>query len=119
MPWGAMPLVSLVGGDRRMTAGAGEPLARSGQHEGGPEALRAGRERATIFSAMSPCQPDDLLAALLRTGRRRDVQLTLLIADISGRFGFAQERDRHDLIDGALSIVALAGATPRHISPYV
>jgi acyl CoA:acetate/3-ketoacid CoA transferase beta subunit len=102
-----------------MTAGAGEPLARSEEHERVAEALLAGRERATILSAMSPCQPDDLLAALLRTGRRRGIQLTLLIADISGRFGFAQERDRRDLIDGALSIVALAGATPRHISPYV
>ena len=80
-----------------MTAGAGEPLARSEEHERVAEALLADRDRATILSAMSPCQPDDLLAALLRTGRRRDVQLTLLIADISGRFGFAQERDQRDL----------------------
>lgn len=82
-------------------------------------ALLHGRQQATVLSAMSPGQPDRLLAAILAESRARDIGLTLLIADLSGRWGFLNDHDRERLRDGRLRLVMLAGGVHRRLSSLV
>lgn len=81
--------------------------------------LLAERDEATVVSAMSPQQPDRLLSALVAIARQRAMQLTLVVADLTGRFGFLDEDSVTDLRSGRLRIVTLAGSVPRRLSHLV
>jgi 4-hydroxybutyrate CoA-transferase len=96
-----------------------EQPSYSAEHLQAAEKLLDGHGQVTVLAAMTPNQPDDLLAALLDAGRRRRIQMTLLVADVGGRYRFLNERDRGDLAEGRLRIVSLAGATPRRLSQYI
>jgi acyl-CoA hydrolase len=82
-------------------------------------ALLRGREQATVLSALSPSQPDGLLAAILAESRARDIRLTLVVADLSGRWDFLAEADEPRWRDGRLRLVALAGGVPKRLSDDV
>jgi acyl-CoA hydrolase len=62
---------------------------------------------------MTPQQPDGLLRALLQEARRRDIRLTLLLADLTGSFPFLDENDAADVASGRVTLVSLAGGIPR------
>ena len=82
-------------------------------------ALLAGGDRATVLAAMQPQQPDTLLGALVAAARERSIALTLLVGDLSGAYRFLDDRARDDVRIGRLRLVALAGAIPRELSPFV
>jgi 4-hydroxybutyrate CoA-transferase len=82
-------------------------------------ALLRGWPQVTVMSAMSPSQPDGLLTAILAESRARDIGLTLLIGDLSGRWGFLTDDDEPRWRDGRLRLVTLAGGVPRRLSPAV
>jgi 4-hydroxybutyrate CoA-transferase len=83
------------------------------------ERLLDGRREATIVSAMAPQQPDRLLSALLGVARARQIQLRLLLADVTGGFRFLDKDGERDLAAGALRITMLAGSVPRRLAPMV
>lgn len=88
-------------------------------HAAAAGALLSGLSSATVLSAMSPCQPDAMLAAILAEGRRTGATLTLLVADLTGRWNFLTTADEADLGTGRLRLVSLAGAVPRRLSGRV
>ena len=75
--------------------------------------LLRGRSDARVLAAMGPQQPDGLLRAIVDEARARDLELTLLFADLSGAWAFLDDRDAADVAGGRLHLVTLAGATPR------
>jgi 4-hydroxybutyrate CoA-transferase len=77
------------------------------------------RHRAVVISAMSPQQPDGLLAAIVEVARDTGVRLRILFADLSGSLAFLDAAARQDVIAGRLELVSLAGAVPADLSPYV
>lgn len=97
-----------------MTAGN---LTVTAEHLRAAEAILAGRNAARILSAMAPQQPDALLRALLITARRREIELTLMFADLAGGFAFLDDEAERDIRDGRLRLIALAGAINRRWSP--
>lgn len=85
----------------------------TGPHRAAARRLLAGRNEARVLAAMWPQQPDALLAALIITARERGVRLTVLLADIPGRFAFLDDACGDDLDAGRLELVTVAGAVPR------
>ena len=81
--------------------------------------LLAGLDRAQIVAAMWPQQPDGLLAALVDVALERRVQLSVLVADVAGSYGFLSESAVEALRVGRLRVVSLAGAVPRRLAPLV
>ncbi len=88
-------------------------------YEAGAEALLAGLTHADVLAAMSPQLPTALVAALLRTARRRDVTVTLRIADLTGRWAFIDDPALADIASRRLRLVALAGAVPGRLAGLV
>jgi 4-hydroxybutyrate CoA-transferase len=82
-------------------------------------ALLPDSNRATILAALQPQQPDTLLGALVAAAREREIALTLLVGDLTGAYRFLDERARDDVRARRLRLVALAGAIPRELSPFV
>jgi hypothetical protein len=68
---------------------------------------------------MTPQLPSTSLGALISTALTRDVDLTVWVADLTGRFDFLDERGRDALIAGGLRVGMYAGAAPRHLAPHV
>ncbi|GCE44620.1 hypothetical protein I1A62_23080 [Rhodococcus sp. USK10] len=88
-------------------------------HIAAARSLLHNHSHATVLAAMSPQQPDALIAALVRIARRDDVELTLVVADLSGQFTFLDDTAVADLRAGRLRVVSVAGAVPRQLSPHV
>lgn len=81
--------------------------------------LLAGRSSATVLAAMSPQLPHDLVTALVQVARARDVELTLLIADLTGAWAFLDPVALDDAVNGRLRLIALAGGVPAFLSGVV
>jgi acyl-CoA hydrolase len=81
--------------------------------------LLRGLDRATVVSAMSPCQSDALLRALLEQSSRAEIPLTLMIADLSGAWAFMDDAAEAAVRAGRVRLVCLAGAVRRTLSPLV
>jgi acyl-CoA hydrolase len=81
--------------------------------------LLDGLDEATVVSAMSPCQPDRLLRALITVSRRTGVRLTLLVADLRGDWAFLDGQAESDARADRLRLVCLAGTVPRRLSRIV
>lgn len=81
--------------------------------------LIGGRPAVTVVAAISPQQPDGLMRAMIAAARRSAARLTLMFADLDGRFAFLDEQCRQDVDNGKLHLVALAGAIPRRWSQWV
>jgi 4-hydroxybutyrate CoA-transferase len=82
-------------------------------------ALIAGRREVVVISAMTPQQPDELLAAIISEARRASVRLRLLFADLTGALAFLDEGARADVAVGRIELVSLAGGVPRELSPFI
>lgn len=78
--------------------------------------LLQGRTQATVLSAMGPQQPDALLAAVVRQARENGVQLTVLAADLTGRYDFVDEAAMGSFATGGLTLVTLAGGVPKRLA---
>ena len=81
--------------------------------------LLEGLSRATVLAAMSPQLPDGLVRAVLTEARRREIETTLLVADLTGEWDFLDARAEADLLDGRLRVVVLAGSVPRRLAARV
>ncbi|MGW3471277.1 acetyl-CoA hydrolase/transferase C-terminal domain-containing protein [Saccharopolyspora sp. NPDC000995] len=81
--------------------------------------LLAGRTRAVVLAAMWPQQPDGLLAAVIDAARAADIGLTVLFADLTGSLAFLDEAAEHDVLEGRLQLVSVAGAIPKRWSPHI
>lgn len=82
-------------------------------------ALLTGRREVVVISAMTPQQPDELLAAIISEARRASVHLRILFADLTGVLAFLDERARADVAVGRIELVSLAGGVPRELSPFI
>jgi acyl-CoA hydrolase len=82
-------------------------------------ALLAGRRKVVVISAMTPQQPDELLAAIISEARRASVHLRLLFADLTGALAFLDEGAHADVAVGRIELVSLAGGVPRELSPFI
>lgn len=80
------------------------------------ETVLSGRTSATVLAAMSPQQPDALIRAVLVAARRRDVDLTLMFADLYGTFAFLDDEAERDIKEGRLHLISLAGSINRRWS---
>lgn len=83
------------------------------------DALLDGIDRATVLAAMTPQLPVSLVRRLLDRARARDVDVNLLVADLTGRWEFLDVAAQQDLRAGRLTVTVLAGAVPRRLAPYV
>ena len=83
------------------------------------EVLLRGLKTARVLAAMSPQLPEDLVEALVEVARRKGVELTLLIADLSGQWRFVSPAALDDLAQDRLKLVVLAGGVPRRLSGLV
>jgi 4-hydroxybutyrate CoA-transferase len=83
------------------------------------ESLLAGRRSARVLAAMSPQLPTELVAELVRVARVRNIELTLLVADLSGAWEFVDSTAVEDVAAGRLHLVGLAGGVPRRLSRLV
>jgi len=81
--------------------------------------LLTGRDEIVVLSAMWPAQPDVLLRAFLDEALRADIRLTVLAADVSGRWPFVRAEHVPALEAGKLALVSLAGAVPRHLAAHI
>ena len=72
-----------------------------------------------VVSAMSPQQPDHLLASIIRVARHEGVRLKILFADLTGSLAFLDHQARNDVLEGSLELVSLAGVVPRDLSPHI
>lgn len=75
--------------------------------------MLSGRDAVRVIAAMSPQQPDDLIALLLQTAIEMRVKVVLMFADLGGRLAFLDEAMRPHVESGRIALVALAGAVPR------
>jgi 4-hydroxybutyrate CoA-transferase len=82
-------------------------------------ALLSGRRQAAVISAMSPQQPDELLATIITMARHTGVRLRILFADLSGSLTFLDETARGEVAAGRLELISLAGAVPRDLSSHI
>src|ERR1700733_4319529 len=73
--------------------------------------LRSRRE-LTVLSAMSPQQPDDLLAALIDVARADGCRLRILLADLEGAYKFLDAASLAEVRSGQVRLVSVAGAGP-------
>lgn len=76
-------------------------------------ALLAGRTELRLLAAMSPQQPTGLIRAVLAQARRADIAVTLMFADLTGRFAFLDDGSARDIAEGRLRLLPLAGAIAR------
>ena len=81
--------------------------------------LLEGLARPRILAAMSPAQPDELLAALIDVALERGALATVVLADLPGIFSFLDDRRTAALRSGDLRLVTLAGAVPAPLARYV
>ena len=66
-----------------------------------------------IVAGMYPGQPDDLLRAVVAEARRRDIRLTILLADLTGRLRFlGGQTDPADGPGPAPRLVTIGGRAP-------
>ena len=100
-----------------MTASTAEQPATD--LEPAADTLLAGLSEATVLAAMTPQLPTALVSAVLSSARRHDVQLTLMVADLTGRWDFLDDEAKSDAAAGRLGLLALAGAVPRHLEGLV
>lgn len=100
-----------------MSAGAGAMATVAA--DGIVDGLLDGLSRVTVLAAMSPQLPTRLVRRVLRQARRRDVEVTLLVADLTGRWDFLDDTAETDLRTGRLTVTVLAGAVPRHLAAAV
>jgi acyl-CoA hydrolase len=87
-----------------------------------PDAVRRlldGLDAPVVLVAMSPQLPVELVRALVDEARDTDRPLTLLVADLTARFDFVDHADVVERRGAGLRLVALAGAVPRHLTPFV
>ena len=87
--------------------------------DGPVDSLLHGLDRATVLAAMTPQLPTALVRRLLDRARARDVQVDLLVADLTGRWEFLDDAAEQDLRAGRLTVTVLAGGVPRRLAPYV
>jgi acyl-CoA hydrolase len=82
-------------------------------HEEAARAICDRGDDLRIASAMYPSQPNALLAAIVAEVRRRGTRVTILAADLSGRFAFVEAAD----VDaGHVSLTTIGGRAPRRLS---
>lgn len=81
--------------------------------------LLEGLGDVTVLVAMSPQIPHALLAEVVAECRRTERRLHLLVADVSGRWDFADEAATRDLEAGRLAVSVIAGSTPRRLAALV
>jgi 4-hydroxybutyrate CoA-transferase len=93
--------------------------ALSSAHLAAAADLIGQRSSAIVLSAMSPAQPDHLLSALIEVARRRQAELTLIIADLGGAWRFLDATAMVDLEAGRLRLLSIAGAVPRRLAGQV
>ena len=75
--------------------------------------MLSGRAVVRVLAAMSPQQPDRLIALLLETALEMRVKVVVMFADLEGRLAFLDETMRPHVERGDITLVALAGAVPR------
>ncbi|PBC35686.1 hypothetical protein CJ179_47455 [Rhodococcus sp. ACS1] len=95
------------------------PLHIDAGHLEAARTLLRNRSRARVLVAMSPQQPDMLVAALISAARQSGVDLELIVADLTGTFQFLDEAGVSDLTHGHSRVTSIAGSVPRTLSPYV
>lgn len=78
-----------------------------------------GLARPRVVCAMSPEQPDLLIAALIESSLSRQRPIDLLVADLDGRLPFIGAREIRAIHDGLLTVTTLAGAVPAALSGLV
>jgi acyl-CoA hydrolase len=88
-------------------------------HRHAAETLLKGRSHATVLAAMSPQLPHDLVVSLIQVARQRGVSMTLMVADLTGRWEFVDEAAMQDVAAGRLRLVAVAGGVPRRLGALV
>lgn len=81
--------------------------------------MLAGRETVRVLAAMSPQQPDRLIRVTLEAAVEMGVRVTLMFADLGGRFAFLDEGMRPYVERGDVRLIALAGAVPKCWSRWV
>jgi 4-hydroxybutyrate CoA-transferase len=91
----------------------------SPDHERAASTLLRDRSRARVLVAMSPQQPDALVAAVIAVAAKAGIELELVVADLTGAFGFLDASGVEAVISGQLRITSIAGAIPRALSDYV
>jgi acyl-CoA hydrolase len=85
-------------------------------HEEAARAICDRGDGLRIVSPMYPSQPNALLAAIVAEARRRHTRVTILLADLSGRFPFVEASD----VDaGTVSLITIGGRSPRRLSGRV
>jgi 4-hydroxybutyrate CoA-transferase len=89
------------------------------QRQASARSLLHGRRELTVLSAMSPQQPDDLLAALIDVARANGCRLRILLADLEGAYKFLDAASLADVRSGQVRLVSVAGAVPAALSDYV
>lgn len=75
--------------------------------------LIAGQSEFHLLAAMGPQQPTSLIRAVLVEARRAGTAITLMFADLGGRFDFLDDQSAADIAAGRLRLVALAGGIAR------
>lgn len=98
---------------------SGAAGSESTQLEQAADTLLSGLSQAAVLAAMTPQLPDALMSAVISTARRRDVQLTLLVADLPGRWTFIDQPAHDAAASGRLRLVSVAGAVPRRLAGLV
>lgn len=90
----------------------------TGEHAIAAQSLLRGFDAkpVTVLAAMSPQLPTALVAALVHEGRRRASVVTLLLADLAGRWDFLDREALDSLAAGTLRVVTIAGGVPRHVA---
>ncbi|SNT36153.1 acetyl-CoA hydrolase/transferase C-terminal domain-containing protein [Rhodococcoides kyotonense] len=91
----------------------------SPDHERAARTLLRDRSRARVLVAMSPQQPDALVGAVIAVAAESEIELELIVADLTGAFGFLDASGVEAVIKGELRITSIAGAIPRLLSDYV
>ncbi len=81
--------------------------------------LLDGLTAATILAAMSPQLPSALVRQLLDEARAGDIEVHLIVADLSGAWDFLDGAAQNDLAAGRLKVTAVAGTVPRHLAHLV
>lgn len=82
-------------------------------------ALLSGRQRLTVLAGMTPQLPTTSLAALVSAAVTREVELTVWVADLTGRFEFLDARGRQALMTGQIRVGMYAGSAPRDLASRV
>lgn len=81
--------------------------------------LLDGLTTATILAAMSPQLPSALVRQLLDEGRADNIEVHLIVADLSGTWDFLDGAAQTDLAAGRLKVTVVAGTVPRRLADLV